>query len=230
MSETQEVTIAPVIFKKNGDLVQDVDGAKAIVAHYDQKTGHLEFTSIEASRKLIRQITAAIGTVNKGTQSSGLVIKTMGVKGQPRDNPKGNVPPKPRRNAQFGDQTPELVEWYFKYYPQEAYIRYGVFLDASGEPVRKRVKRKITELVDDRSGEHGLENQNDGKGAQVGPKKWENGPIGQVVTQDVLDNQIIARRATHMTFAPQEVVGGFDTGDEEDESGGGSEREEGGDE
>lgn len=222
----EDIAIEPVILKKDGTLTQKIDGVVTNVAHYDRKTKHLEFDTPEFSVKLIRQVTAAIGTVNKGTQSSGLIIETMGVKGQSRDKPE-NAPKRPRRDPQFGDQTPELVEWYFRYYPHEAYIRYGVFLNEHGEPVRKRVKRRTTELVDDRDGNRGLEDMNNGLGQQVGPKAWEKGPIGQVVTQDILDNQIIARRATHMTYAPGEVVGGFDTGDDSDDSGGGD-RDDGG--
>lgn len=217
-----------VLFKKNGDLVKEIDGVKTVVANYDRKTRRLEFESAEYSTKLIRQVTAAIGTINKGTQSSGLTIDSMGIKGQERDKPAGKVPPKPKRDPNLGDQTPALVEWYFKYYPHEAYIRYGVFTDENREPIRRDVKRRITETIDDRGGEYGLENQNEGKGAQVGPKRWERGPIGQVVTQETLQDQIIARRATHLTFTPSEVIGGFEMGDDED--GGGATEDEGGEE
>ncbi len=220
----EEIATNQVKFGKNGDLTQEIDGVKTVVAHYDRKTRHLEFETVEISTKLIRQITAAIGTINKGTQSSGLSIDTMGVKGQERDKPSVKVPAKPKRDPNFGDQTPALVKWYFQYYPREAYIRYGVFLDEQGEPILRKVKRRTTETIDDRGGEHGLENQNEGKGAQVGPKRWEKGPIGQVVYQDILDDQIIARRATCMTFAPSEVVGGFEFADD-DSAGGISEED-----
>lgn len=213
-------------FHKDGGLFQEIDGQTVKVAQFDRKTGHLEFETAEYSTKLIRKVTTAIGTINQGKTPSGLRIATMGVKGQPRDTPQGKVPAKPKRDNAYGDQTPALVEWYFKYYPREAYIRYGVFLDENGEPVRRKVKRKTTEVVDDRSGEHGLMDRNDRKGAQVGPKAWENGPIGQQVTLEALDDQIIARRATHMTYAPGEVVGGFEYSDDGDESG--EDRDEGG--
>jgi hypothetical protein len=212
-----ENATTPVLFKKNGELSIDIEGTKTLIATYDRKAKRLEFESAEYSTKYIRQVTAAIGTVNKGTQSSGLTIDSMGIKGQERDKPVGKVPPKPKRDPNFGDQTPALVEWYFKFYPREAYIRYGVFLDEDGEPMRRTVKRKVTETLDDRDGAYGITGQNDGKGAQVGPKRWEGGPIGQVVTQETVEGQIIARRATHMTYAPSEVVGGFEHADENDD-------------
>lgn len=211
-----------VTFLKNGDLVQEIEDVKTVVAHFDRKSGHLEFTEQPYATKLVKQVTSAIGTTNKGTQSSGLIIASMGVKGMERDQPKGKVPPKPKRDPQYGDQTEALVKWYFKYYPHEAYIRYGVFLDENGEPMVRKVKRKTTEIIDDRNGEYGLEDQNEGKGARVGPKAWEKGPIGQVVTQEVTEG-IIARRATCMTYAPVEVVGGFDGGDEENDTVGAAE-------
>lgn len=213
----QETATDAVDFRKDGGLFQTIDGQPVKVAQFDRKSGHLEFETAEYSTKLIRKITAAIGSVNKGLNPSGLQVLTMGVKGQERDKPTGKVPARPKRDKNFGDQTPDLVEWYFKYYPKEAYIRYGVYLDEQDNPIRRTVRRKTTEIVDDRSGDYELEKQNDGKGAQVGPKKWENGPIGQVVTQTTQPDQIIARRATHMTYAPTEVVGGFEFSDDTDD-------------
>lgn len=225
---SNETATDAVSFRKDGSLFQAIDGTPTKVAHFDRKTGHLEFETAEYSTKLIRKVTAAIGTVNKGTLPSGLVVSTMSVKGQERDKPSGKVPPKPKRDPKYGDQTPKLVEWYFRCYPKEAYLRYGVFLDDQGEPIRRKVKRKLTEIVDDRAGDYGIEAQNEGKGAQVGPKKWENGPIQVSVSQETVDDQIIARRATHMTYTPSEVVGGFEYADEEDGGGEDNDGEEGG--
>lgn len=211
MSETDTST-PKFSFKKNGDIVQNFEGTKTVVAHYDVATGHLEYATREASTKLVNIITQAVGTINKGTTPSGRVIKTVGVKGVKRDTPT-NVPPKPRRNPQYGDNTPELVEWYFQYYPQEAYIRYGVYLDTNGNPIRKDVARAVKELIDDRDGMDGYSEQS----RKVGHNKWEKGPIGERTTIIREKNAIIAKRGTHMTFIPNEVVGGFDLGDEDEE-------------
>lgn len=209
-----DIAVSAVTFKKNGDLFQEVDGSPVKIAHYDKAKQDLELESqeIASNMKLVNKITAAIGTINKGTSASGLTIKTMGVKGETRDAPKGKVPVKPKRDLNFGDQTPAIVEWYFKHYPKEAIIRYGVFTDENGEMVRRDVKRRVSELIDDRDGDHGFADE----ARLVGPKKWEKGPVGVVVTQEILQDQIIARRATHMTFAPQEVIGGFDSSDDND--------------
>lgn len=205
------------MFRSNGDLhLVDEEKNKLLLGHFDRKTGRLEFETEAFSNKYSRQVTMAIGTVDDGVKSSGLLIQSVGVKGDVRDAP-ASAPPRPKRSPLYGDQTPALVEWYFKYYPHEAYRRYGVFLDANGEPVRRNVRRKTTEVIDDRDGSKGLQAANDGKGQQTGPKTFENGPIARVGYIDTLENQIVARRATCMTYAPQEVIGGFDTGEEEPE-------------
>lgn len=213
---------ATVVLRKNGDIIQDQEGAKVVVAHFDHATGRLEFANPQVAQKLKVQILSVIGTIEKGTKPSGLIVKSMGLKGVKADAPK-NVPPKPRRHPMLGDQTPELVEWYFEYYPQEAYIRYGVFLDAKGNPIRKNVRRRVTELVDDRAGDQGLEAMNDGKGQQVGKGRWEKSAVASVTTEEYLKNQIIARRATCMTFQPNEVIGGFSVGDDEEQHDGADE-------
>ena len=209
----------PIVLAKNGDLIEvnKEAGTKTIVAHYDRKTGDLEYASAAIAKSLQRGIAFAVGTINKGTTPSGLAIKTIGVKGQPRDD-LSKAPPRPKTSPLLGDQTEELVKWYFAWAPQEAYVRYGVFLDASGQPVRRKVLRKWKEFIDDRAdGLYGLEDENEGKGMQIGKGKWEHGPVAERTSWEVLDNQIIAKRATCMTYHPNEVVGGFDASDDSDE-------------
>lgn len=211
----------PIQFLKNGDLVQkdEETNANVLIAHYNRVTGDLEFEEAAFAKKYINQVTAAIGTVNKGTEVSGLAIKTLGVKGIARDKVSKSAPPKPKRLRQYGDQTPALVQWYFDHAPQEAYIRYGVYLDQAGKPITRRVRRRSTEIIDDRSGGFGLEEMNEGRGQQVGPKRFEKGPIALVLREEFSEG-IVARRATCMTYAPTEVVGGF-SGDGDDEEGDG---------
>lgn len=210
----------PILLKKNGDLVEvDKDlNTTTVVAHYDRKTGDLEYESASIAKSLQRGIAFAIGTINKGKTQSGLVIKTVGVKGQPRDDLK-KAPPKPKRDPNLGDQTEALVKWYFAWAPKEAYVRYGVFMESDGvTPVRRKVKRKYVDFIDDRAdGLYGLEDKNDGKGEQIGKGKWEKSAVAQVKTNEVLEDQIVARRATCMTFHPNEVVGGFDASDDAEE-------------
>jgi hypothetical protein len=209
----------PIRLLKNGDLIlidKDAD-TKTVIAHFDRKTGDLEYQSKAISKMHARGIAFAIGTINAGKAVSGLSIKTIGVKGETRDD-LSKAPPKPKKDPQLGDQTPELVKWYFAWAPKEAIHRYQVFLDADGNMVKRKVKRKWTEFIDDRvDGGYQLEEQNDGKGIQTGKGKWEKSAVAQLRSLEVLDDQIIARRATCMTYHPNEVVGGFDASDDADE-------------
>jgi hypothetical protein len=208
----------PIILKANGDLVliDKASDTKTKIATYNRKTGDLEYETAAFGKAHARGCAFAIGTTNKGKTVSGLSIKTIGVKGEKRDD-LSKAPPMPKKDPLLGDQTPELVKWYFAWSPIEAIRRYQVYLDANGEMVRRKVKRKWTEFIDDRiDGLYGIKDQNDGKGQQIAKGKWEGGDVAQVRSMEVLENQIIARRATCMTFHPNEVVGGFDASDDSD--------------
>jgi hypothetical protein len=54
--------------------------------------------------------------------------KTLALKGEKRDveQPKGKIPPCPKRTIEAGDKTPAVVEWYRKYKPEEYKVRYGI--------------------------------------------------------------------------------------------------------
>lgn len=214
----QELTTPQVRMKKSGDLIQRIDGAEVIVANYNQATGYLEFTNKEYSEKLYNQVIAKIGTVNKGTTVSGNVVKAIGIKGVSKPDLK-NIPKRPKMDPKLGDTTPDVVEWFFEHNPTEAIIRYGVYTDAKGNPRRANCIRKFDELRDNRGmDDTDIEKVNDG------PKTFTKSPVAIVKEMDRFKNQIIARRATCMTFTPEEVEGDF-----EDEDGMAS-TDEGGDE
>jgi hypothetical protein len=204
-----ELTAEPVKLRKDGTIVQAQDGKDVVVAHYSRETGHLEFETKEGSVKLYQQVTARIGTVSKGTQPSGLVIRTIGVKGEKRPDLAG-IPKRPKM-GKLGDCTPEVVEWFFEYNLPEAIIRYGVYLDNKGKPVRKDARRLVKTIVDNRELEDDqLEWVKQGKNTQAKAPVSEQGELVEA------KNAIIARRATHLTFTPKEAVGGFELEDEMD--------------
>jgi hypothetical protein len=214
------IQTAKVLFKKNGDLVTDDEGDKIKVAHYDRKSGDLEFETREFSVKYKRQVLSAIGTVDNGAHDSGLKVNDIRIKGQADDKPAGKIPPAPKKDSTLGDTTPAYVTWLCKWYPKKAEILYGIYVDENGEWVRKSVRRRTSEMIDDRDGAYGIENDNEGKGLQVGPKKWQKGPVDVRHYQDEFDDQIIARRPTPwkngatVLFEPKEVMGGWDYEDE----------------
>ena len=215
-TETDELTATQVRLKKDGTLIQRQDGSEVVIAHYNRDTGHLEFETKEYSQKLYNQVTAKIGTVNKGTQPSGLSIKSIGVKGEARPDLK-NTPKRPRMGPE-GDGTPEVVDWYLQNDLPQAIIRYGIYTDANGKPVRKKVKRVIETVVDNR--ETDTENL---EWVKDGPKTKSRNPIGTKYDVVELKSAIIARRWTRYEegfealFKPEEVVGGFQPNDDFDE-------------
>lgn len=207
----------PIKLLKSGDLVIETNDGREVIAHYDRRTADLEYASERISKMHARGCAFAIGTINKGKTPSGLVIKTIGVKGQPRDD-LSKAPPRPKMNGPIGDQEESVVKWYFAWSPREAIRRYGVFVDSEGQMVRRNVRRKWVEFIDDRAdGLYGLEDKNEGKGLQIGKGKFEKSAVAEMKSFEHLENQIIAQRATCITYHPNEVVGGFDASDYEEE-------------
>jgi hypothetical protein len=145
--------------------------------------GHLEFASEQADANFRSQITRAILEDSEGV-TTGNRIASYGIKGREADEIRKNEPEMPKMSRRLGDKTPEVVEWYFKWRPQQAYARYGVKLK-NGQPVTAHCKRK----------EQGFA---------------ENPLTGlvEMVDKHIEEkNGIIATRATHMTFLKEEIVG-----------------------
>ncbi len=222
MPEDSASSESPVTFLKSGELLQEREGKPVVFAHYDRKTGHVEFDTAEDSKKLMRQVAAAIGTVNKGRQASGLRIDSVSVKGDPMDAPAGKVPPRPKAGP-LGTKDPRVVKWWFQYYPHRAYRLYRVFLDAEGNPRTAKCRRRVKELLDDRNDEYGFSNEQREVGSRAGKNRYfEKGVVAEVITQDdVVEDGIVAEIPTCMTYTPNEVFGGFEVEESNGEEGGG---------
>ena len=212
-TDTDELTDAQVRMKKDGTLIQKIDGKEVTVATYHRTSGHLEFETKENSQKLYNQVTAKIGTVNKGTQPSGNVIKSISVKGEERvDGAK--LPKKPKMGPE-GDATPALVDWYIKNDLAQAIIRYGIYTGDGGLPIRKKVKRVIETTVDHRDMD-----DDEIPWVKDGKKTQTKAPVGREYDVVELKSAIIARRWTRYEegfealFKSEEVVGGFQPNDD----------------
>lgn len=203
-----ELATVVVKFRKNGDLTIDEDGTKVIVAHYDRESGHLEFETKEHSVKLYQQITARIGTVQNGTQPSGLVIRSYGVKGEARSDT-ANVPKRPKLGP-LGDTAEAVVEWYLKYDMPQAIIRYGIYTDARGNPIRKDCRRILEKTTDIRADVE----DDDLPWVKTGSRTQEKTPVFREKEMIEVKGALVARRATPLTFTPSEVVGGFQPEDD----------------
>jgi len=166
----------------NGDVVQNKKGKATVLANYDSEAGYLEFVSESADANFRPHVTRAILEDSDGV-TTGNRIASYGIKGREADEIRKNEPPKPKQNW-LGDKTPEIVEWYFKWRPQEAYARYGVKLK-NGVPVTAHCKRK---------------EQNFAENPLTG--------LVEMVDKHIEEkNGIIATRATHMTFLKENIVG-----------------------
>ncbi len=169
---------------EEGEVIQNKKGKAIVLGTFDRETGHLEFSSIHIDRYHREPMLRCISEDTEGI-ASGNKVKSFGIKGRPVDEPKEKEPEKPKASGLLGDKTPGVVDWYFKYRPQEAYVRYGVSLDKQDEPIvvhGRRVERRLGENVN----------------------------TGLVESQEhVTENErgFLATRQTHRTFLKNEVVG-----------------------
>ncbi len=207
MSEKTDLENNKVILRKNGDLTINDEGKDVPIAHYDEKTGHLEFATKAHSVAYYNQAVTCIGTVGKGTDVSGKTIRSMGVKGDKRPDLK--TAPKRPKMGPLGDSAEDIVQWYLDHDMPQAIIRYGIFLDESGKPIRKPVRRLLENTVDSRDVDDvDLTPVSDGRSSKV------KAPVNRQYEVVEKKDGYIARRATALTFTPSEVVGGFQPDDE----------------
>lgn len=178
----------------NGDVVNNYKGTATVLANYEIREGHLEFASSYLDKKYRAQVVRAITENTEGHLNQNK-IASYGIKGRPRDEVKPNLPPRPKMDKNMGDKTPAVVEWYFKYKPQEAYARYGVVLGEDGVPVRGDFRRVETSIE----------------------VKEATGQVGQYERVTEKKDAILAERATHMTFTARERVGAEGEAEEGDE-------------
>jgi len=178
----------------DGDVVfNNKRGRPTKIGTFDNDTGHLEFES-EEKDKMHRELTIRyIQFEQDGQTPTNMQIKSFGIKGRARDVEADNIPPMPKSKDGLGDKSPKVVEWFFKWKPQEAYARYGVRLDKSGNPILAKVKRFVKTwgevYVDDKG------------------RPLQEPTQGEIVTDASREEGMIARRATHMTYLIEEVVG-----------------------
>jgi|SRR6185312_1031806 len=206
---SEEVEAQKVRLRKNGDLYLRADGKDNIVAHYDEKTGELEFVTKEASVKYYQRCTDRLGTTGDGKEVSNRVIRIVTVKGEPKTDLK-TVPKRPKLGEQ-GDAAYEFVKWCLDYAPAEFVARYGPYRDENGDYVKRSASRTVEYPVDLRATHDTAELEwvKDGIGAKSQTKS--------LVTREreIISNPhaIMARRGTHqgpngeppITFTPQEA-------------------------
>lgn len=167
---------------ESGDIVQNKKGKQTVVATFDD--GHLEFASEQFDKKYREQVQRCVEQDTEGVVT-GKRVESYGIKGRERDEISPKEPPRPNADRNLGDKTPAVVKWFFKWRPQEAYVRYRVELDSEGSPVIAHCRRSETRIG---------ENPKDGTVQQK-----------EVITES--ETGIIALRATELTFLRAEIVG-----------------------
>lgn len=178
---------------EEGEVVMNKKGKATVLATYDSESGHLEFVSEKADRDFRPQVQRAIMEDVDGVATQNK-IKSYGIKGHERDEPSLKEPPKPKASKLLGDKTPAVVEWYLRWRPQEAIARYGIELDANGEPRRAHCMRKEKRIEESAN----------------------TGQVGQVEHIVEREDGIIATRQTHLTFLRSEIVGAEAEGEAEE--------------
>lgn len=201
----EELDSTKVRMKSSGDLVIRVDGKESVIAHYTKETGVLEFTTKQNSVTYGQACATRIGTTSNGTQVSGNVIRSIRIRGEEVPKPTSKRP----KMGPEGDAAEDIVQWYLDNDMPQAIVRYGIYVDSKGNPVRKHVKRLVKNTVDNRN----LVDE-DIQQVREGPKSVTKAPVNIEAEWVEEKNAIIARRATRLTFTPSEVVGGWQPDDD----------------
>lgn len=177
------IIIHHVIDHKTKEITrQEIQGDKVVnqkvVAKYDVDTGVLLYPNLRGLKENSEGVMAFIST-------NEWVVRAMQREDLKPDKSVGDksVPPRPKKNKQEGDKTPEVVQWYFDHRPNEFATRYKVVGRYTG-PVEFR--DPIWEAHKDRP--------------EVPEYRGTQG-----VRKDVR-NAIVALRKTNLTFTPDECV------------------------
>lgn len=169
---------------KDGRVIRNYRGKEVLLATFDETDGHLEFESEKADIDYRVQVQRTI-TEDTAGLATNLKIISYGIKGRARDEKQAKEPGRPKADPMLGDKTPAVVEWFFKWRPQEAYVRYGVEFDSEGNPVIAHCVRFENRVTG-----------NSGREGQVEEREYKT------------ENKegIIARRQTNRTFLRSEMV------------------------
>lgn len=188
--------------RDNGEIHYNKKGKSQLLAKYDDETGILTFETFAIDQKFRTQICRAVMEDWVTGELTGNAIRAYAIHGRPIDKIRPGEPPPPKKNKMLGDKTPEFVKWMFKWRPQAAYARYGVFLDSNQEPMTAHCHRL----------EQGLLKPEGAKPLEIGDRAQE--ALGRTYIEK--EDGILATRATCMTFLKAEIVGAED-GDNDDD-------------
>jgi len=176
---------------EDGSIIRWSKGQPVKLAQYDEEEGVLTYENEEARVKFAAKVVNLVEFTDEGKTATGDPIKRMTVKGRAEDKISPKEPPCPKPTKMLGDKSKPVVEWWFRWRPQEAYVRYGVQLDEGGEPIRVHGKRR---------------NMIQRENPVTGLREY---------TEQIYEKEdgFLALRGTHLTFTKEEVVGYADGSD-----------------
>lgn len=139
-----EAKAKPIVYSVETDRVFRDDGVdKESVARYDSQKGIVEMLPGKHNYRV-----AVIRHLN----DKGFKYSTVGKIGMDTDRSK--APPKPKKSRLQGEKTPEVVEWYARYFPEEFLAKYSVRelqirtrFDEVTERIRDKETGKIQETI-----------------------------------------------------------------------------------
>lgn len=202
MADQEENKKPQFELRDDGEIHYNRKGKSQLLAKYDEDTGILTFESFAIDQKYRTQICRAVMEDWVTGELSGNAIKAYAIVGRPVDKIRAGEPLPPKKNKMLGDKTPEFVKWLFKWRPQAAYARYGVFLDSNGEPLTAHCIRI----------EQGLLKPEGSRPLEIGDRALE--ALGRTTVEN--ENGMLATRASCMTFLKKEVFG-YEEGQDEDD-------------
>lgn len=81
---------------------------------------------LETTLRLVPEHAKFRPAVVRWLNAEGYTIKSVLLEGDTPAGPDLDIPPMPKKSMRDGDKTPEVVEWYRKYKPEEYRARYGI--------------------------------------------------------------------------------------------------------
>jgi len=119
----------PTSYELVGNEIHKIKGdSNTVIAHYDTATKTVRFENAAMQRWNADAVNAFLAT-------NELLVRDVLRDDLPKDPPLTKaIPPRPKKGPE-GDKTPAVVEWYYKFRPNQFKARYRVFGTYSGKVV-----------------------------------------------------------------------------------------------
>ena len=175
------------ITEKN-EIIRIARNRQTPIARIDSATKTLYWRDPEQHAAFRKSVDAFL-------ESEKIIVETVLMEGQNPDVVPKNAPPPPVMHFMQGDCTPTYVEWLEKWKPVDFQNRFGVYLlpleEGQKQPADPRERWLRADVI--RTDSRPIEETHGGE---------------YLATRFKMKDQIIARRATHITFTKKEIFKG----------------------